>query len=880
MRMTSSDFSLRLCAFSVLRARIWNATSGSGIRIAGHPLGLQLLERRAAMVAVRRPVDARASARPPRSGPRSGRACLTTSVSRLAWVGERSRWYGVGATVVERQQAEGLPVPAHRLAVDGEHAAAVRGPPARGAPRPLSGGSSSSGCWPQGLMGCSVLRGTVAASRAMSAPAQARGTTIDTVMVPRLLRALTACATLASLGAPALERREPGAVEPLDLDRGATGLGLALRRVGTTARVLYVTAHPDDEHNGILVRLSRGLGLRTALLTVTRGEGGQNAIGPELFDALGVLRTGELLALHRYDGVEQYFGRAYEFGYSFSVEETFEKWGREETLGDIVRVVRAFRPDVIVTLPLQGTGGGQHHQAVALSSRRKRSGPRPTPRASRSRAFRRGRRASSTRAASAASAGAEDAAVRVPTGVYDPLLGMTWQQLGMRARAHAPLPGHGPARRRPGARRGPLPAGRRRARRSTRSRGRHPGRCRHDARRPAALRARRRGARGGARGPRGAMLDAARAAFDPASPEAAVPALASALTGARALRAELAALVARRPRTRRDRRAPRGRGGRRRGRPRPRSRPRPGGPRRRRARDARSDAARRGGALQPRPTRARWSRRSSSTAPAGWTRRAARRRRGRAALAGGALAPRPLRSSRVARDARPSQPYWRRLPDRDRHELLVAADETLPWSPPPVVARARLRVAGVRDDAARAGRLALRGRVRRRREAARAHGGAGAVGAAHARGRGDSARGDRGGPWRSGPRCAASRRPRPRPRCGSRRLRASRWSRHRVALAFAVEGEEAVARFRVTPPSSLRAGTLRLARGGDARRPRLPRRRPGDRLRPRRAPSAAAPGRDARARARRAHGPGRLGGLRDGLGRRARRCDPAARACR
>ena len=148
----------------------------------------------------------------------------------------------------------------------------------------------------------------------------------------------------------------PLAVQPLAIDRGATGLGLALRRVGTSGRVLYVTAHPDDEHNGVLVRLSRGLGLRTALLTVTRGEGGQNAIGPELFGALGVLRTGELMALHRYDAVEQYFGRAYEFGYSFSVEETLEKWGREETLGDIVRVVRAFRPDVILTLPLEGSG--------------------------------------------------------------------------------------------------------------------------------------------------------------------------------------------------------------------------------------------------------------------------------------------------------------------------------------------------------------------------------------------------------------------------------------------------------------------------------------------------------------------------------------------
>ena len=183
-------------------------------------------------------------------------------------------------------------------------------------------------------------------------------------MAPQLRRALgvlVVCAALLPAGA-ASPAQEP--LVPLDLDRGANGLGLALRRVGTTGRVLYVTAHPDDEHNGVLVRLSRGLGIRTALLTITRGEGGQNAIGPELFDALGVLRTGELMALHRYDAVEQYFGRAYEFGFSFSVEETFAKWGHDDTLGDVVRVVRAFRPDVMLTLPLTGDGGGQHHQAA------------------------------------------------------------------------------------------------------------------------------------------------------------------------------------------------------------------------------------------------------------------------------------------------------------------------------------------------------------------------------------------------------------------------------------------------------------------------------------------------------------------------------------
>src|SRR4029453_6729943 len=179
------------------------------------------------------------------------------------------------------------------------------------------------------------------------------------------MRARLAVLVLASLTSPFAFSSGQSAFEPLEFDRGATGLGLALRRVGASARVLYVTAHPDDEHNGILVRLSRGEGVRTALLTETRGEGGQNAIGPELFDALGVLRTEELAAIHRYDGVEHSCGRAYEFGFSFSVEESYEKWGREETLGDIVRVVRAFRPDVMLTLPLEAPGGGQHHQAVA-----------------------------------------------------------------------------------------------------------------------------------------------------------------------------------------------------------------------------------------------------------------------------------------------------------------------------------------------------------------------------------------------------------------------------------------------------------------------------------------------------------------------------------
>ena len=237
--------------------------------------------------------------------------------------------------------------------------------------------------------------------------------------------------------APVLAADPP--LQPLPLDQGATGLGLALRRLGVSGRVLYVTAHPDDENNGVLVALSRGRGLRVGLLTLTRGEGGQNEIGPELFEALSVLRTEELAAIHRYDGVEQLFGREVDFGFSFSVEETLARWGHDEALGDVVRAVRSFRPDVILTLPLEGTSGGLHHQASARLAReafraaadparfpeQREAGMRPWPAA---------------KIYQGAVGGGSDALsgpppVVIATGVYDPLLGMTWQELGSLARA-------------------------------------------------------------------------------------------------------------------------------------------------------------------------------------------------------------------------------------------------------------------------------------------------------------------------------------------------------------------------------------------------------------------------------------------------------------
>jgi LmbE family N-acetylglucosaminyl deacetylase len=158
-------------------------------------------------------------------------------------------------------------------------------------------------------------------------------------------------------------------VVPLDEEHGHVALGLALRHLSNIGIFLETTAHPDDEHNGLLVMLNRGQGYRTALATATRGNGGQNEIGPEIFEALGVLRTQELAALHRFDGAEQYFTRAVDFGYSFSIDETFDKWGKDEITADYVRLIRTIRPDVVISMMPNGSGGGQHHQASARITR-------------------------------------------------------------------------------------------------------------------------------------------------------------------------------------------------------------------------------------------------------------------------------------------------------------------------------------------------------------------------------------------------------------------------------------------------------------------------------------------------------------------------------
>src|ERR1700716_500632 len=178
-----------------------------------------------------------------------------------------------------------------------------------------------------------------------------------------------AVSTVMFAAAPTVEK--PAAhhyYEPLPQETSAAGLKLMLRCLQTTARLMQVTAHPDDEDGGMLTLESRGKGVSTLLMTLTRGEGGQNKLGSNLFDALGVLRTLELLASDRYYGVEQRFSRVADFGYSKTPEETFQKWqGHEIPLGDIVRGIRTFRPDVLIAR-LSGTDrdGHGHHQASAI----------------------------------------------------------------------------------------------------------------------------------------------------------------------------------------------------------------------------------------------------------------------------------------------------------------------------------------------------------------------------------------------------------------------------------------------------------------------------------------------------------------------------------
>jgi LmbE family N-acetylglucosaminyl deacetylase len=236
------------------------------------------------------------------------------------------------------------------------------------------------------------------------------------------LAVLATSALLAGASDPALP--------PLAIDRGAAGVWQTIAKLQTTASLLYTTAHPDDEQGGLLAYVSRGLGARTELLTLNRGEGGDNAIGPELFDALGLIRTDELARAGQFYGLDvQYFTQAADYGFSKRLDEAFTEWDHEALLRDMVRIIRRSRPLVVISR-WQGNerdGHGQHQASGALT-------PEAVSAAADASRFpelaREGLRPWRVRKLYRGGVREDEAwSLRVDTGAYDPVFGATYQNL-------------------------------------------------------------------------------------------------------------------------------------------------------------------------------------------------------------------------------------------------------------------------------------------------------------------------------------------------------------------------------------------------------------------------------------------------------------------
>ncbi|CAN5469303.1 PIG-L family deacetylase [soil metagenome] len=173
---------------------------------------------------------------------------------------------------------------------------------------------------------------------------------------------LAAVAMLQMTASLLTNARAADAPQPMN----AAGIRLALEKLNVLGRVLYVAAHPDDENTGLISYWANGALYDTAYLSLTRGDGGQNLIGPELGEQLGVIRTQELLAARRIDRGRQFFTRANDFGFSKSSEETLRFWDREKILADVVWTIRKFRPDIVVTrFPADDGKTHGHHTASA-----------------------------------------------------------------------------------------------------------------------------------------------------------------------------------------------------------------------------------------------------------------------------------------------------------------------------------------------------------------------------------------------------------------------------------------------------------------------------------------------------------------------------------
>jgi len=248
--------------------------------------------------------------------------------------------------------------------------------------------------------------------------------------MPRQLRSL-ALALVAF--ASALTGATPAAAQ-VPLDRGYVGSALQLRGLDGLKRVLLVGAHPDDEDTALLTALARGQGAETAYLSLTRGDGGQNLIGPQLGEGLGAIRTGELLAARELDGGVQFFTRAIDFGFSKTAEETIEKWEEDEVLRDIVLVIRRFRPHVIVSVWQGNTSDGHgHHQASGILTKRAFEAAADSARFPELADI--GVGAWTTPKLYLLNRRTEDTDTRVVTGTYDPVLGRSHHQLAMDSRS-------------------------------------------------------------------------------------------------------------------------------------------------------------------------------------------------------------------------------------------------------------------------------------------------------------------------------------------------------------------------------------------------------------------------------------------------------------
>ena len=225
---------------------------------------------------------------------------------------------------------------------------------------------------------------------------------------------------------------------------GAAALGELVEGLGVSVRVLLIGAHPDDEDTRLITWLTKGEHADVAYLSLTRGDGGQNLIGNELGEALGVIRTEELLAARRVDGAHQYFTRAYDFGFSKSAAESFQHWPHDSVLSDVVTVVRAFRPHVIVSV-FSGTprdGHGQH-QVAGIVAREAFDAATDTVRFPRSATAGLGPWAPLKFYRARSYWGGEGATFTYNAGKYDPLLGESYSELAALSRSQHKSQGFG-----------------------------------------------------------------------------------------------------------------------------------------------------------------------------------------------------------------------------------------------------------------------------------------------------------------------------------------------------------------------------------------------------------------------------------------------------